>query len=52
MEDEDESPKEVTRADGGMLVLQWALSTPKSEKDEQRKTSFIPDVLFREKFAL
>jgi len=39
MEEEEEEPEEeVTRADESeMLILRLALSTQKSEKDEQRK---------------
>jgi len=41
MEDEESPKEEVTRADEGeMLVLRRALSTQKSEKDEQRENIF------------
>ena len=42
MEDKEESPEEeVTRADEGKMLVLWrALSTQKSEKDEQRKNIF------------
>ena len=42
VEEEEANPEEeVIRADQGeMLVVRWALSTQKSEKDEQRENIF------------
>jgi len=52
--EQEESPsEEVTGVDEAkMLVLQFALSTQKSEKNEQRQSFFTPNVLYKAKFAL